>query len=225
MGNVYLKSFGSVVLVLAGMAALVLLPAWTLDYWQAWAFLGVVAVSWLAIMVYLVGWDRSLLERRMSGGPQAETRPSQRIIMSAASLGFCALLVIPGLDHRFGWSSVPASVSVAADVVAAAGWLVILLVFRENSFTSATIEVARDQQVISTGPYAIVRHPMYSGSLLYFVAMPVALGSWWALLVFVPLVPVVLWRIFDEEGLLKRELGGYGDYTRRVRFRLLPHVW
>jgi protein-S-isoprenylcysteine O-methyltransferase Ste14 len=176
-------------------------------------------------MVDLVTRDRALFERRMSGGPLAETRTSQRIIMSVASLGFCALLVVPGLDHRFGWSSVPAFVSIVADVLAAVGFLIILLVFRENTFTSSTIEVAQDHRVISTGPYAIVRHPMYSGALLYLVAMPVALGSWWALLVFIPLTPVLVWRIFDEERLLQRDLAGYTEYARQVRYRMVPNVW
>jgi protein-S-isoprenylcysteine O-methyltransferase Ste14 len=225
MSNVYLRSFGSVVLVLALMGALVFLPAWTLRYWQAWAFLAVCGVAWVMIIGDLVRRDRALLERRMAGGPTAETRASQRIIMSITSLGFCALLVVPGFDHRFGWSTVPAAVSIAADAVALAGWLVILLVFRENTFTASTIEVAKDQRVISTGPYAIVRHPMYSGSLLYVVAMPVALGSWWALLAIVPVLPFFVWRIFDEEGLLTRDLAGYPQYAGRVRYRLLPHVW
>lgn len=225
MSNVSVRSFGAVALVLAGMGALVFLPAWTLHYWQAWTFLAVVAASWLVIMVYLIRRDRALLERRMSGGPQAETRMSQQIIMSVASLAFCALLVVPGLDHRFGWSSVPAYASIAADVLAAVGFLTILLVFRENTFTSSTIEVAQDHEVVSTGPYAVVRHPMYSGSLLYLVAMPIALGSWWALVAILPLIPIIVWRIFDEEGLLKQSLTGYTEYALTVRYRLLPHVW
>jgi protein-S-isoprenylcysteine O-methyltransferase Ste14 len=177
------------------------------------------------VVVYLTSRDPALLKRRMSAGPLAETRMSQRIIMSVASLGFVALLVVPGLDHRFGWSSVPGYVSIVADVLAAIGLLFILLVFREKTFTSATVEVGQDQKVISTGPYAVVRHPMYSGSFLYLVAMPVALDSWWALVVIVPLIPIFVWRIFDEERFLKHDLAGYAEYAGRVRYRLLPHVW
>jgi protein-S-isoprenylcysteine O-methyltransferase Ste14 len=219
------KTFAGVVAVVVCMGALLFLPAWTLQWWQAWAFLGVFGASGLTIVTYLLIRDRALLERRMSGGPTAEKRTSQRIIMSILSLGFVALLVVPAIDHRFGWSAVPAVVSIVADVVFAIGYLIIFLVFRENSFTSATIEVAPDQRVISTGPYGIVRHPMYSGSLIYLLSMPIALGSWSALLVIVPLLPFFVWRIFDEEGLLRDSLSGYSDYTHRVRYRLIPYVW
>ncbi|WP_280263385.1 methyltransferase family protein [Nocardia wallacei] len=225
MSNVYVKSFGSLAALLAGLGALAFLSAWTLSYWQAWAFLAVFGGSGVLIMLYLIRHDRALLERRMSAGPTAETRASQRIIMSVASLAFFALLVVPGLDHRFGWSSVPAWLSVVADVVIALGMLIVFLVFRENSFTAATIKVAADQRVVSTGPYALVRHPMYTGSLLYQIAMPIALGSWWGLVVFVPLVPIMLWRIFDEERLLTQSLPGYGEYARHTRYRLVPQVW
>ncbi|RDI55367.1 methyltransferase family protein [Nocardia mexicana] len=225
MGNVYVKSFASLAALLVGLGALAFLSAWTFEYWQAWVFLGVFGASGVLIMLYLIRYDRELLERRMSAGPTAETRTSQRIIMSLASLGFFALLVVPGLDHRFGWSSVPGWLSVVAEVVIALGMLIVFFVFRENSFTSATIDVAEDQQVVSTGPYALVRHPMYTGSLLYQVAMPVALGSWWGLAVFVPLVPIMLWRISDEERLLSQSLPGYTEYARRTRYRLVPQVW
>jgi protein-S-isoprenylcysteine O-methyltransferase Ste14 len=225
MSNIYVKSFAGIAAVVAGMAALVFLPAWTVDYWQAWVFLAVYGVAGAVIMAYLARRDPKLLERRMSGGPWAETRTSQRVIMSAASLGFVALLVLPALDHRFGWSSVPAYASIAADVLVVIGLWIVLRVFRENTYTASTIQVADEQRVISTGPYALVRHPMYSGSLLYIAAMPVALGSWWALLVLVPLLPVMVWRILDEEGFLANDLTGYAEYTRNVRYRLVPHVW
>lgn len=225
MSNVYLKSFTGIAAVLAGMAALVFLPAWTVDYWQAWVFLAVYGVAGIVIMAYLARRDPKLLERRMSGGPWAETRTSQRVIMSVASLGFVALLVVPALDHRFGWSSMPAYVSIAADVLVVVGLWIVFRVFRENTFTASTIQVAEEQQVVSTGPYAVVRHPMYTGSLLYIAAMPVALGSWWALLALVPLLPVMVWRILDEEGLLRHNLAGYAEYAQRVRYRLVPHVW
>jgi protein-S-isoprenylcysteine O-methyltransferase Ste14 len=225
MSNLYVKSLVGFVAVLAGMAVLVFLPAWTLDYWQAWAFLAVYGASATVIGGYLVERDPKLLERRMSGGPTAETRTSQQIIMSIASLGWVAMLVVPGLDRRFGWSSVPAYVSIAADVLVAVGMVIVLRVFMENTFTSSTIEVAEDHEVVSTGPYAIVRHPMYSGFLLNVVAMPIALGSWWGLLPLVALSPVMVWRILDEERLLSKDLPGYAEYTRRVRYRLLPYVW
>jgi len=145
--------------------------------------------------------------------------------MLVASLGFIALLVVPALDHRMQWSHVPVFVIVVGDFLVALWWLVVFVVFRENSFASATIEVAEGQTVISTGPYAIVRHPMYAGGLLLVVGMPLALGSYWGLLPIGAMMPVLLWRLFDEERFLARKLPGYTEYCARVRWRLIPGVF
>jgi len=110
-------------------------------------------------------------------------------------------------------------------VLIAIGWLAIFIVFKENTFTSATIELAPDQKVISTGPYALVRHPMYAGALVMLVGIPIALGSWWGVLVIVAMIPVLIWRLFDEEKFLARNLPGYLEYQDRVRYRLIPLVW
>src|SRR6266700_250924 len=212
MNNLNAKAIGGVLAVLVAMGAFLFLAAGTLNYWQAWVFLAVFGVAGLAVIVYLMKKDPKLLERRMSGGPAAEKRTSQKIIMSISSLGFAALLVVPALDHRFGWSSVPLYAVIAGDVLFVLGWIIICFVFKENTFTSSTIEIAADQKVITTGPYAIVRHPMYSGSLLYMLAMPIALGSWWGLCVILLLMPISLWRLFDEEKLLSNDLPGYREY-------------
>ena len=225
MSNLLVKSVVSLVALLACMAAFVLVPAWTIDYWQAWAFLAVYGASGAVMLGYLVVRDPKLAERRMSGGPTAETRTSQRIIMTIASLGWVSMLVVPGFDHRLGWSSVPGYLSIAADVLVVIGMAIVLRVFKENTFTSSTIEVEEDHRVVSTGPYAIVRHPMYSGFLLNVVAMPIALGSWWGLLPLVAVSPVMVWRILDEEGLLTKGLMGYAEYSQQVTYRLVPHVW
>ena len=161
----------------------------------------------------------------MRGGPTAEKEIAQKIIMLLVSLAFLGLLVLAGLDHRFGWSRMPSSVALGGDLLVVLGWLAILRVFKENTFTSATIELAPDQTVISTGPYALVRHPMYAGGLVMLVGMPIALGSWWGLLLVVAMIPVLIWRLLDEEGFLARNLPGYVEYTNKVRYRLLPHVW
>lgn len=225
MNNLKTKAFGGLLSVLIVMGAPLFLAAWTLNYWQAWAFLAVFGASGLGIIVYLMKKDPKLLERRVSAGPTAEKKTSQKIIMSIASIGFVALLVFPALDHRFGWSSVPPYAAIAGDVLVALGWMIIFFVFKENTFTSATIEVAADQKVIATGPYAIVRHPMYSGSFLYLLGMPIALGSWWGLFVILLMMPTSLWRLFDEEKFLKKNLSGYTEYTQKVRYRLIPFVW
>jgi protein-S-isoprenylcysteine O-methyltransferase Ste14 len=225
MKNLKAKAFGGVLSVVIAIGALLFLSAWTFNYWQAWLFLAVYGGSNLAITVYLMIKDLQLLERRLSGGPTAEQRIGQKVIMSLASLEFIAILVVPGLDHRFGWSSVPATVSIAGNVLVALGFLIVFFVFQENTFTSSTIEIAADQKVITTGPYAIVRHPMYSGTFLSMLGIPIALGSWWGLCVLLLMIFTTLWRLFDEENLLKKELPGYREYTQKVRYRLVLYLW
>jgi protein-S-isoprenylcysteine O-methyltransferase Ste14 len=225
MNTLHKKAFGSLLLLALAMAALLFIPAGTLDYWQAWTFLAVYFTLSLALTLYLMKKDPKLLERRMRGGPTAEKEPVQKIIMTFASLGFIGLLVVPALDHRFGWSHMTPLVALAGDALVAIGWFAIFFVFKENSFTAATIELAPGQKVISTGPYALVRHPMYAGALVMLAGIPVALGSWWGLLIIVAIVPALIWRLLDEEKFLARNLPGYVEYQNRVRYRLIPRVW
>jgi protein-S-isoprenylcysteine O-methyltransferase Ste14 len=135
------------------------------------------------------------------------------------------MLVVPAVDHRFGGSGLPAVVVLAGDVLVVGGFLMVFFVFRENTFASATVEVAREQRVISTGPYALVRHPMYAGSLVWLIGMSLALGSKWGPLVLLLILPALMWRLLDEEKLLTDNLPGYWEYCQTVRYRLLPHVW
>jgi len=207
------------------MGLLLFLPAGTVRYWQAWLYLSVFTCASSLTTLDLMRRDPALLERRMSGGPTAERRTPQKLIMLFVSVGFAALLVVPALDRRSGWSRVPTGVVVSGDLLVAAGFYVIFLVYRENTYTSATIEVAEGQQVVSTGPYAVVRHPMYAGALLYLAATPPALGSYWGLLAFAAMMPFLIWRLLDEEQMLTRDLPGYGAYRQRVRHRLVPFVW
>jgi len=225
MNNLHNKAWIALLLLFLAMAALLFIPPWTLDYWQAWAFLAVYFAASTAITLYLMKKDPQLLARRMSGGPAAEKLPAQRIIMSLTSLGFIGLLVIPALDRRFGWSHMPPCVALAGDVLVGLGFLGVFFVFRENSFTSATIELAPDQKVISTGPYALVRHPMYAAALVMLLGIPIALGSMWGVLVIVAIMPALIWRLLDEEKFLAENLPGYREYQSRVRYRLIPRVW
>jgi protein-S-isoprenylcysteine O-methyltransferase Ste14 len=225
MNTLHQKAVGGLMLLCLAMAALLFVAAGTLDYWQAWTFMAVYFVASVAITLYLMKNDPELLRRRMSGGPGAEKEPTQKIIMSFASVGFIGLLVVPALDHRLAWSHMPPSVALAGDVFVVLGWIAIFFVFRENSFSSATIELAPDQKVISTGPYAWVRHPMYAGGLVMLLGMSLALGSWWGVLVFVATIPALIWRLLDEERFLAQNLPGYVAYQDGVRFRLLPWVW
>jgi protein-S-isoprenylcysteine O-methyltransferase Ste14 len=199
--------------------------AGTIRYWQGWVFLLLLFLMSSGITVDLMRRDPALLERRMKGGPTAEPRPLQRFLMLGASVGFFGLIVIPALDFRYGWSIVPLAAVILGDVLFVVGFLLIARVFRENTFTSATVGLAEEQRVISSGPYAIVRHPMYASALVYLLGTPLALGSYWGLLALVFMLPFLVWRLVDEEHLLVRELPRYADYRRRVRYRLVPFVW
>jgi len=225
MRSLYLKAFGGLAVLFLIMASLLFVAAGTLHYWQAWLFLAVYFLASLAITLYLINNNRALLARRMSGGPFAEKEPAQRIIMALVSIGFVGLILLPAIDHRFGWSHLSIPAILAGDALVLLGWLGIFFVFRENSFASATIESAEDQRVISTGLYAWVRHPMYATSLLMLLGIPVALGSWWGVLIVVAIVPALIWRLTDEERFPVRHLPDYSTYQRRVRYRLLPRVW
>lgn len=204
---------------------LIFWPAGTFDYWQGWLFLGIFAASTVGFTVYLAIYDRPLLERRLKAGPQHEREWSQKIIVSLVLLAFFALIVLSVLDYRNAWSPVAPWVSILGDVVVLLSFLFIFTVTRVNSFAASNIRVEKDQKVIDTGPYARVRHPMYIGAIWLFVGMPLALGSWWSLGLIVPFMPALLWRLLDEEKILQRDLPGYTEYMRRVRFRLVPFVW
>lgn len=219
------KALFSVLMLALVLGVGLFLTAGTLQYWQAWVYLSVFTIASGLTTLYLIRNDPELLERRMRGGPMAEKRTTQRVIMLFTSLGFVALLVVPALDRRFGWSTIPLYAVIAGDALVAIGFYLIFRVYRENTYTSATIEVAANQKVISTGPYAIVRHPMYASALLYLLGTPLALGSYWGLLPFVAVIPFLVWRLIDEEHMLTRELPGYSQYKQRVRYRLVPGVW
>lgn len=219
------RAFIALAVLVLVMALLLFGAAGTLRYWQAWLFLATYFAASLTITVYLMKCDPALLARRMSGGPFAEREPAQKVIMCFASVGFIALLVLPALDHRFSWSHMAQSAAVAGDLLVLLGWLGIFFVFRENSFASATIVSDPDQRVISSGPYAWVRHPMYATALVMLLGIPIALGSWWGALVVVAILPALIWRLVDEERFLVRNLPDYVAYQRRVRYRLLPLVW
>jgi protein-S-isoprenylcysteine O-methyltransferase Ste14 len=225
MNDLNKRALGGLLRFLLVFAAPLFLPAWTLDYWQAWLLLVVFFGSTLAITVYLMKHDPQLLERRMKAGPGAEQEPSQKIIQIIAASAFFLAIVLPSIDHRFAWSNVPAPVAIAGDVLVALGFLVIFFVFKENTFTSGVIEVDAGQRVISTGPYGLVRHPMYSGGLIMLLGLPLALGSWWGLLMLVPFTLVIIWRLLDEETFLTSRLPGYADYREQVKYRLVPSVW
>lgn len=219
------KAFQGLGGLLAAMAVILFGLPWTLDFWQAWLFLGIYGVTSAAITVRLLQKDPDLLRRRLRAGPLAEKEPAQQIIMLFASLGFAGLLIVPAVDRRFDWSQMSPAVAIAGDLLVILGWSAIYRVFRENSYSSATIEVASDQTVICTGPYAVIRHPMYAASLVMLLGIPLSLASWWGLLPFAVIAAALVVRILDEERFLTRSLRGYTDYKQKVRYRLIPHLW
>jgi protein-S-isoprenylcysteine O-methyltransferase Ste14 len=219
------RAWLALAIVAAVMYALLFGGAGTTQYWQAWVYLSIFLGASVLTTLDLMKRDPALLARRMRGGPMFEKERTQQIIMVFASLGFIALLVVPALDHRFGWTVVPVWVVVLGDVLVTIGFYFIFLVYRENRFTGATIEVAAGQTVITTGPYAIVRHPMYASGLLYMLGTPLALASYWGFVPLAATAPFLLWRLLDEERILTRDLPGYAEYRQRVRHRLVPMVW
>ena len=215
--------FGLVELVVFG--SMLFFPAGTFDYWQAWVFLVVVVLAAWIPTIYLQRKNPVVLERRMRGGPAAETRMAQKVVIAGLYLSVAAMVVVSVLDHRFGWSAVPAAICLVGDVVVAVGLGVVALVIIQNSYAAATVQVEAGQKVVSTGLYGLVRHPMYTGNVIMMVGIPLALGSCWGLVFVVPALIVLASRIRDEEKMLQEELTGYREYTQKVRYRLVPCMW
>ncbi len=200
------------------------LLAGTLDYWQGWVFALLFSGLTNAQGIYLGIRDPALLERRKQLAVEGESR-GQRIFAIIALAANAGLMIFSALDHRFGWSRVPTLIAVAGDGLIVLSFVVYYLAFEENSFAATTIRTFQDQKVVTTGPYALVRHPKYVGDLFLVLGTPLALGSWWALAFPVLTVPALVWRILDEEKLLKKDLPGYIEYTQKVRYRLVPYLW
>ena len=219
------RAFGGVLKNTVIMGALIFLPAWTVRYWQGWICLLVFFVCATGITLDLMKHDPALLERRMTAGAGAEKEKSQKIIQVFTLIVFLALIVVSALDHRFAWSPVPALGVIIGDGLIILGFVFVFLVFKVNTFTSGIIEVAAGQEVISTGPYSLVRHPMYLGALILLMGIPMALGSWWGEIAMAPMIAVLVWRLLDEERFLVRNLPGYEEYRRKVTYRLAPFVW
>jgi protein-S-isoprenylcysteine O-methyltransferase Ste14 len=203
-------------------ALLFFLPAGTWRYWQAWMYIGVLILPMFFVIAYFMRKDPGLLERRMR---MREQRQEQRKIINLSVLFFVLAYILPGFDIRFGWSQMPAWVSIAAAVVMFLAYLVVFRTMQVNSFLSRVIEVAENQKVIDTDVYGIVRHPMYVGMVVLYVVSPVVLGSWWAVLPALVIIPVIVFRILDEEKALEQELIGYKEYKQKVKYRLIPFVW
>ena len=207
------------------LALVIFLPAWSLRYWQGWLYWLIFGLMCFVLGLYFARHDPALVARRMEAGPKAEKEPRQKLILTCATVTLITLYVVCGLDHRFGWSSMPTLLVLIADLLVILGAYGFLVTFRENSYAASIVTVETGQPVISSGPYAVVRHPMYTAAVILYVATPVALASWWGLVPAAVLTAVIVWRLIDEEAYLVRELAGYTDYRRKVRTRLVPGVW
>jgi protein-S-isoprenylcysteine O-methyltransferase Ste14 len=225
MDPLYRKAIAQGIAGMAVFVAFVFLPAGTWRYWQGWLFIAVFSASTIGFTVYLALYDRPLLERRMNAGPQHEKEGSQKVIVSLIIFAFFVFIILPPLDYRVDLSPVPAYLSFVGNIVIALSFLFIFWVLKVNSFAAANVSVANDQKVIDTGPYGYVRHPMYAGALWLFIGMPLALGSWLTICLIPFVMPLLVWRLLDEERILRRDLPGYNEYTSRVRQRLIPYIW
>jgi protein-S-isoprenylcysteine O-methyltransferase Ste14 len=215
---VFTRTFVFVVLLLA----ILFLSAGTFAYWEAWVYFGIILVPMISFLIFLLKTNPELLERRMR---VREKQAEQKFIVIIGSIIFFLVFLLPGFDKRFRWSEVPMEMVIVADIFVLLSYLMIFLVLRENRYASRIIEVERDQEVISTGPYAIVRHPMYLGASLMYLFSPLALGSYWAIIPSFLMIPVLVARIRNEEKILERELEGYQKYMQKTKYRLVPGIW
>lgn len=200
------------------------LSAGTVSYWQAWISLVVGVVSYLPLM-WLMMKNPVLLENRVKGGPLAEKRIAQKIIISFGMIPVIALFILPPLDHRFGWSNVPSWLVIAGDLLLFIGMWMVYRVYKENAFGATVVKVTADQKVISTGPYAIVRNPMYSAAAVYVIGLSLSLGSYWGLIASALTILILIVRLFDEEKFLAKNLPGYMEYQAKVRWHLVPGIF
>lgn len=201
---------------------LIFLPAWTWNYWEAYVLVAILVIPMIFVLVYFLKKDPRFLERRTH---MKEKENSQKLIVALMTPVFLLGFIIPGLDHRFGWSDVPVYFIIAADIIIPLGYLLIFFVFKQNSYASRVVEISENQKVISTGLYGVIRHPMYLGVLIMYLPLPVALGSWWGLIPMAGVPLVLVLRILNEEKVLRNNLEGYQEYCQKTRFRLIPFIW
>lgn len=201
---------------------LIFWPAGTLGYGKGWLFMGLLFVPMLIAGVVMLFKNPAFLEKRLDA---KEKQAAQKGVVALAGLMFIGGFVVAGLDYRFGWSTMPDWVAVAASVVFLLSYLLYAEVMRENAYLSRTIKVEEGQKVVDTGLYGIVRHPMYMTTIGLFLMIPIILGSWYALILFTFYPAIIVVRLKDEEKLLTRKLPGYEAYKEKVKYRIIPFVW
>lgn len=204
------------------IAALLFVPAGSLNFIKGWIFIGLLFVPMLILGIFLFIKAPQLLEKRLSAKEKENT---QKGVVIFSFLMFVAGFVTAGLDYRFGWSKVPFAVTIISGIVLLLSYGLYARVMKENAYLSRTVEIQNNQKVIDTGLYGIVRHPMYTATILLFLSMPLVLGSWFALILFLPYPFVIAIRIKNEEKVLEAGLPGYCEYKQKVRWRIIPFVW
>jgi protein-S-isoprenylcysteine O-methyltransferase Ste14 len=207
------------------LALTIMLPAWSWRYWQGWLYWAVFSAATMLTGFYFIRHDPKLAARRLRAGPAAESRKSQKVIQTFTSVFMALTFLIPGFDRHFGWSAVPPLWSIGGDVAVAVSYWIVFRTFKANSYAAATVVVESQQTVATTGPYAWVRHPMYSGAIVMLLATPIALGSLWGLIFAAAACAAIVWRLLDEEDFLRANLPGYAEYCRTTRSRLVPGIW
>lgn len=220
--KLFLSALEKYVMGLLFMAVLVFLPAGSLRFWNGWLLIGLLFVPMLILGVVLFIKAPKLLRKRLNA---KEKSADQQGVVAVSGLMFFGGFIVAGLDHRLSWSAVPDWVVIAASAVFLISYALYAEVMRENAYLSRTIEVQEGQRVIDTGLYGIVRHPMYAVTLWLFLAIPLILGSWYALILFVIYPAVIAVRIRGEEKLLEEELPGYKEYKKKVKYRMIPFIW
>ena len=223
--KIVLQSLASMVFGFVFFGLALFWPAGTFHYWQAWVFIFVFIFATMGPSLYLAVKMPNALQRRMKAGPFAETRPLQKVIIVGTVLSVAAVLVVSAFDHRFGWSTVPTALVVIGNVLVFLGLTMAQFVVIQNNYAGAAVTVEADQELVSTGLYGLVRHPMYVGTLVMMLGTPLALDSYWGLVFVAPALLILAVRITDEEKMLREELSGYQEYTQKVRYRLVPGVW
>ncbi|MFA5175746.1 MAG: isoprenylcysteine carboxylmethyltransferase family protein [Candidatus Nanoarchaeia archaeon] len=216
------KMFLLFTLGLIVIGLMLFLPAGSFSYWQGWLFIAILFIPCLFVALYFLKHDPKLLERRMKF---KEKEVQQRLIIKISILIFIIGFLIPGFDYRYHWSNVPVFLVIISAIIVLVGYSLVFFVFKENSFTSRTVEVYKKQKLVSTGPYAIIRHPMYLGVILMYLFMPLTLGSYYASIFSIPMIFVIIFRTLNEEKVLLRDLKGYKEYMKKVKYRIIPYLW
>lgn len=214
------KAYLVPIILMFVMGVIIFLPAGSFRFWQAWIWWLGFSILTIFITAYFLKRSPELLSRRIKF-KEKEIKRKPPAILNLYFLGF----IIPGFDFRFHWSSVPIWITIISNAIVFLGYIFIIFVFKENSYASTVIQVEQEQKVITTGPYALVRHPMYLGMLLMSLFSPLALGSYWAIIPSLMIIPSLLLRIKVEEEVLRQSLPGYNDYCTKTRYRLLPLIW